>query len=71
LLAQFPIAPFDASALIIFQERTLFSQPIGRPDRLLASIALAGGHVLVTRNTAHFRFIPGLQIENWIDDPCP
>jgi len=71
LVTQFPIVSFDDAALTILQQRSLFLQPIGRTDRLMASIALAGGHVLVTRNVAHFRFISNLRFENWIDDPCP
>jgi tRNA(fMet)-specific endonuclease VapC len=34
-------------------------------DLLIASTALDHGRVLVTGNTAHFAWIPGLTIENW------
>jgi tRNA(fMet)-specific endonuclease VapC len=40
---------------------------IGRADLLIASITLAHRATLVTRNLKHFRQIPGLQLENWID----
>lgn len=40
---------------------------IGRGDLLIASITLAEGATLVTRNVKHFRQVPGLKIENWAD----
>jgi tRNA(fMet)-specific endonuclease VapC len=40
---------------------------IGRADLLIASIALAHAATVVTRNVKHFRQIPGLKVENWID----
>ena len=40
---------------------------IGRPDLLIACIALANVATLVTRNTKDFTVIPALKIENWAD----
>jgi tRNA(fMet)-specific endonuclease VapC len=40
---------------------------LGRADLLIASIALAYGATLVTRNLRHFRQISGLITENWAD----
>jgi tRNA(fMet)-specific endonuclease VapC len=40
---------------------------IGRADLLIASIVLAQPAILVTRNSKHFRMIPQLRIENWVD----
>jgi tRNA(fMet)-specific endonuclease VapC len=40
---------------------------IGRADLLIASIALAQGATLVTRNLKHFKLIPQLKCENWVD----
>ena len=40
---------------------------IGRSDLLIASIALANQAQLVTRNLRHFRQIPHLFLENWVD----
>ena len=40
---------------------------IGRSDLLIASIALANQARLVTRNLRHFRQIPHLFLENWVD----
>jgi predicted nucleic acid-binding protein len=40
------------------------------PDVMIAAMALAGDHVVVTRNTKHFvDLLPPDQIANWIDDP--
>lgn len=39
-------------------------------DLLIAAIALAGQHTVVTRNTKDFAdLLPALQLQNWIDDP--
>jgi tRNA(fMet)-specific endonuclease VapC len=35
------------------------------PDLIIAATALEHGRVLVTGNTDHFSWIPGLIIENW------
>jgi tRNA(fMet)-specific endonuclease VapC len=40
---------------------------IGRADLLIASITLANKATLVSRNLKHFRQVPGLQVENWVD----
>ena len=40
---------------------------IGRADLLIASITLANQATLVTRNLRHFRQIPQLLLENWVD----
>jgi tRNA(fMet)-specific endonuclease VapC len=40
---------------------------IGRADLLIAATALAYDATQVTRNLRHFRQIPGLKVENWID----
>lgn len=34
-------------------------------DCFIAATALVNDWILVTRNTAHFKRIPGLQLENW------
>jgi predicted nucleic acid-binding protein len=37
---------------------------------MIAAMALAGNHIVVTRNTKHFSdVLPPHQIENWIDFP--
>jgi len=36
-------------------------------DILIASIATANNHILVTNNTEHFERIDGLQIQDWLE----
>lgn len=39
-------------------------------DLLITAMALAGHHIVVTRNTKDFAdLLPALQLQNWIDDP--
>ena len=40
---------------------------IGRPDLLMASIVRAMGATLVTRDLKHFKLVPQLKLENWVD----
>lgn len=70
LLAHLVIVPLDEVAAVQFEQlrTTKGMRKIGRSDLLIASIALAQKSVLVTRNLRHFRQIPGLIIENWIDE---
>lgn len=68
-LAKFQCVPFNAAAATEFdrlrQNQKL--KKIGRADLLIASVALAHGATLVTRNLRHFRQVPRLQLENWAD----
>ena len=36
-------------------------------DMLIGSSAVHHGYVMVTENTDHFKRIPGIEIENWVD----
>ena len=39
-------------------------------DMMIAAMALAGNHIVVTRNTKHFAdLLPPDQLANWIDEP--
>jgi tRNA(fMet)-specific endonuclease VapC len=69
LLEQFPAVQFGAAAANRFDALVASRKlrKIGRPDLLIASVALARGAVLVTRNVRDFEPIPGLVIENWMD----
>ena len=62
------IVLLDEGALTVFDKllgvRDL--KKIGRPDLLIA-IALAHRATLVTRNTKHFKLIPQLKCETWVD----
>lgn len=40
-------------------------QRLDDADLLIAAIVIASDQILLTNNTAHFKRIPGLQIENW------
>ena len=40
---------------------------LGRADLLIASITLAHDATLITRNLKHFKLIPQLNFENWVD----
>ncbi len=53
-------------------KHTLLRQgtPIGAMDMLIASIALAGGHTLVTNNEREFSRVAGLRVENWARPPA-
>ena len=72
LAGNIKIIPFDARAARRYAEirATLMrqGQSIGDADTQIASIVLARKYVLVTRNIKHFSRIPGLLLENWIDE---
>ena len=42
--------------------------PLGDGDLRIGSIALAQGLTLVTGNVRHFWRIPGLMVENWLEE---
>jgi tRNA(fMet)-specific endonuclease VapC len=69
LLSELLIIPIDRSASIEFDRLRDVSKfrKIGRADLLIASITLANRATLVTRNLRHFKQIPGLKLENWVD----
>lgn len=69
LLAQIFTVPLDLKSAECFDylrsSRTL--RKVGRADLLISSIALSNRATLVTRNLKHFKQIPGLKVENWVD----
>lgn len=69
LLSELLIIPIDRSASIEFDRLRDVSKfrKIGRADLLIASIALVNRATLVTRNLRHFKQIPGLKLESWVD----
>ena len=69
LLAEIVVVPFDANAAMEFERLRASSKmrKIGRADLLVASIALAHGAVVVTRNLRDFRRVPRLDVTNWVD----
>lgn len=40
-------------------------RPIGGNDLMIASIAVASSHVLVTRNVGELSRVPGLEVDRW------
>jgi tRNA(fMet)-specific endonuclease VapC len=69
LLNDLLIMPIDRATSIEFDRLrdTPKFRKIGRADLLIASITLANRATLVTRNLRHFKQIPGLKVENWVD----
>ena len=66
-----PVLPlYEASAHAYAQVRTELERrgtPRAEPDPRIAAIALAFDLVLVTGNERHFRRVPNLQVENWLE----
>ena len=68
LLKHIPVLPFDAAAAnaygrIIAQCGWVRGRDF---DRMIAGHAISTHSVLVTHNTADFRDIPDLELENWL-----
>ena len=63
------VLDFDDRAARLFGQITAHLQTIGKPagdmDVLIAATSMASGHVLVTRNPAHFAGIPDLAVESY------
>ncbi len=68
-LVRINILPIDAAAAAEFdrlrQNKKL--KKIGRGDLLIAAVTLAHRATLVSGNLRHFRQVPNLQVENWLD----
>lgn len=66
------VLPFDEASGKIFGKlkATLEKKGTGcsEPDLRIAAIAAQHAFVLITGNTKHFKKIPGLSIENWLND---
>jgi tRNA(fMet)-specific endonuclease VapC len=69
LLEQMPVVPITEASAAVFDRlrQAPRLRKIGRADLLTASIALAHRATLVTRNLRHFRQVPDLSVQNWID----
>ncbi|HKI36573.1 MAG TPA: type II toxin-antitoxin system VapC family toxin [Gemmataceae bacterium] len=68
-LGRMLILPLDAAAVAEFERLVTLKglKKIGRGDLLIASIALAHGATLVSRNLRDFQRIPDLSVVNWVD----
>ena len=69
LFSPYTSLPFDDKAATIYgrirHQLETAGGIIGPNDLMIASIALAGNHTLVTHNTAEFGRVNGLRIEDW------
>ena len=70
LLGEISVLPFDVPADAdyggIREELEAAGTPIGGNDLLIAAHARAIGATIVTANTAEFKRIRGLNVENWL-----
>jgi tRNA(fMet)-specific endonuclease VapC len=70
LLGEIDVLPFDVPADGeyggIRAELEAAGKPIGSNDLLIAAHAYATGVTIVTANTAEFKRIRGLNVENWL-----
>ncbi len=68
-LKQLLIVPVSQTVSEEFERLRAVSKlrKIGQADLLIASTSLANRATLVTRNTRHFKQIPGLRVVNWVD----
>jgi tRNA(fMet)-specific endonuclease VapC len=68
-----PVLPFHEAAARTYAElRTELERrgtPLAEPDLRIAAIARSFDMVLVTGNERHFRRVPDLLVENWIESP--
>ena len=71
MLQSFNVLVFDEASGREFDNlRRRYKKHKRRADMLIASMALSGEHIVVTRNVVHFReLLPPSQIENWVDIP--
>ena len=67
LSAPIEVLPFDRAAAARYAEvrHALRRTPIGNPDLVIASTALANELALVTGNEREFARVPGLVVEKW------
>ncbi len=69
--AQF-VHPFDEAAAEVYGSLRASLEKRGKrldePDLRIASIALARDLTLVTGNVKHFARVPGLRVENWLEE---
>ena len=60
-----PVVAFDEAAAVAFQQLRRARLRIGTMDLKIAAIAVSRNAILLSRNLADFRQVPGLQVEDW------
>lgn len=72
LAARLAVLPYDQSAAThtgqIRSELARTGTPIGPYDQMIAGHARARGLIVVINNTREFERVPGVRVENWIED---
>lgn len=72
IVSELTILPFDEDAAKAYgpirADLERQGNQIGDADTRIAAIALSRGLTVVTGNIRHFRRIPSLAIENWLED---
>lgn len=66
-LATIRMLDWDRNSVAVFEGLRQQRIRIGTMDLRIASIAIANGAVLLTRNLKDFARVPGLRAENWIE----
>jgi tRNA(fMet)-specific endonuclease VapC len=72
ILSQLVILPFEEPAdqyyAQIRYQLEKIGTPIGPNDLLIAAQSLSMGMIMVTANIEEFSRVPGLAVENWLDE---
>jgi tRNA(fMet)-specific endonuclease VapC len=67
-----PVLPYDEAAAAWNAETRAHHEQLGRPlafaDGQIAAIARQNGLIVVTANVSDFRDLPGVVVENWLDE---
>lgn len=67
VFASWLVLPWDDDAADRFDSLKPLRQQVGTQDLKIACICLVHDTVLLTRNLADFKRVPGLRVENWLD----
>jgi tRNA(fMet)-specific endonuclease VapC len=70
--ARLEVLPFAPKAAVHFgqirAEVERLGKPVGPLDMLIGAHARAEGLIVVTNNVREFRRLPGVRVENWVDE---
>ena len=64
--AEWHILPFDHRAANEFQRLRQQGVRIGAMDLKITAIVLVHGGTLLSRNSRDFHYVPGIQVEDWL-----